>query len=148
MALTPKQRRFVEQYLVDLNATQAAIRAGYSAKTANREGARQLSKVDVRAAISSAQRARSQRTAITQDYVLSRLQKEAEREGEGSSHAARISALKLLGDHLGLFGDAEVRRRLEALEKALDSSAAESPGGAGGAGAGPAGQRPPGAGAG
>ncbi len=40
--LTPKQARFVEEYLIDLNATQAAIRAGYSAKTANEQGAQLL----------------------------------------------------------------------------------------------------------
>lgn len=53
--LTEKQKRFVAEYLIDLNATQAAIRAGYSPKAANREGARQLSNVDIQAAISEAQ---------------------------------------------------------------------------------------------
>ena len=47
MALTEKQKRFVEEYLIDLNATQAAIRAGYSAKTANEQGARLLVNVSI-----------------------------------------------------------------------------------------------------
>ena len=55
--LTPKQQRFVEEYLVDLNATQAAIRAGYSAKTANRVASENLSKPDIAAAV-QAQRAK------------------------------------------------------------------------------------------
>lgn len=55
MALTDKQQRFVAEYLVDLNATQAAIRAGYSAKTANREGSRLLSNVDIAALIKKKQ---------------------------------------------------------------------------------------------
>ena len=46
--MTTKQQRFVEEYLIDLNATQAAIRAGYSAKTANEQGARLLANVSVR----------------------------------------------------------------------------------------------------
>lgn len=68
--LTPRQARFVEEFLVDLNATQAAIRAGYSAATANRAGPRLLSNVGIADAIRTAQAARSQRTAITQDRVL------------------------------------------------------------------------------
>ncbi len=70
MALTHKQRRFVDEYLVDLNATQAAIRAGYSTRTANREGARLLSNVDIAVAISEAQHTRSERTQVTAYRVL------------------------------------------------------------------------------
>ena len=51
MPLTPKQERFVEEYLIDLNATQAAIRAGYSAKTAEAQGSRLLSNVNVSALV-------------------------------------------------------------------------------------------------
>lgn len=73
MGLTPKQQRFVDEYLVDLNATQAAIRAGYSEKTAHQIGAETLIKPDVQQAIQSAMKARSQRTQIDQDWVLQRL---------------------------------------------------------------------------
>lgn len=73
--LNDKQRRFVEEYLIDLNATQAAIRAGYSAKTANRVGPRLLSNVGIAAAIAKAQEKRSARTGITQDRVLAELAK-------------------------------------------------------------------------
>lgn len=71
--LTAKQQRFVEEYLVDLNATQAAIRAGYSAKTANEQGSRLLANVSVAAAISDAQANRSIRVEVNADYVLQRL---------------------------------------------------------------------------
>lgn len=71
--LTPKQQRFVEEYLVDLNATQAAIRAGYSAKTARQIGEQNLSKLDIAAAISAAQVSRSKRIEVDADYVLHRL---------------------------------------------------------------------------
>lgn len=70
--LTPKQQRFVEEYLVDLNATQAAIRAGYSEKTAKVIGHENLTKPDIAAAIESAQKKLSERTEITQDMVLQR----------------------------------------------------------------------------
>jgi phage terminase small subunit len=46
--LTPKQQRFIQEYLIDLNATQAAIRAGYSAKNADKIGSQQLGKTRVR----------------------------------------------------------------------------------------------------
>lgn len=78
MALTEKQRRFVEEYLVDLNATQAAIRAGYSAKTAKQQGQRLLTNADVHAAVSEAQATRSRRTTIDADWVLTRLAEAAE----------------------------------------------------------------------
>ena len=71
--LTEKQKRFVEEYLVDLNATQAAIRAGYSTKTADRIGPELLGKTCVSAAIQKAIAARSERTEITQDAVLREL---------------------------------------------------------------------------
>lgn len=71
--LTPKQRRFVEEYLIDLNATQAAIRAGYSEKTARSVAAENLTKPDIANAIAKAQNARIERTEINADYVLKRL---------------------------------------------------------------------------
>ena len=67
MALTDKQKRFVEDYLVDLNATQAAVRAGYSAKTAEQQAYQLLQKTSVSEAIAAAQAARSERTELTQD---------------------------------------------------------------------------------
>lgn len=75
MALTPKQERFVAEYLIDLNATQAAIRAGYSAKTAKQAGSENLSKPDVAEAVQAAMKKREQRTEITQDRVLKELAK-------------------------------------------------------------------------
>ena len=73
MALTEKQRRFVAEYLVDLNATQAAIRAGYSSKTAHSVGHENLRKPEISAAVQEAMKAREQRTEITQDRVLQEL---------------------------------------------------------------------------
>lgn len=71
--MTPKQERFVQEYLIDLNATQAAIRAGYSQRTARQIGDENLSKPDISAAIQQAKAARSERTEITADRVLQEL---------------------------------------------------------------------------
>ncbi len=105
MSLTPKQARFVEEYLLDLNATQAAIRAGYSARNADKIGPELLGKTRVAEAVKAAQQARSGRTEITQDEVIQGLKKEATLDGEGSSHSARVSAWAHLGKHLGMFTD-------------------------------------------
>lgn len=71
--LTDKQKRFIDEYLIDLNATQAAIRAGYSPKTANEQGSRLLANVSIRARIEQAMAERSKRTGINQDRVLREL---------------------------------------------------------------------------
>jgi phage terminase small subunit len=68
--LAPRQQRFVEEYLLDLNGTQAAIRAGYSPKAADVQASQLLGIPKVQAAVAAAQQRRSQRTAITQDSVL------------------------------------------------------------------------------
>ena len=71
--MTKKQKRFVEEYLIDLNATQAAIRAGYSPATAKEISCKNLTKPNIAAAISQAMAERSRRTDINQDRVLQEL---------------------------------------------------------------------------
>jgi phage terminase small subunit len=71
--LTPKQQQFVEEYLVDLNATQASIRAGYSRRTAEWIGPQLLGKTHVQAAVQAAMSARAARTEVTQDRVVTEL---------------------------------------------------------------------------
>lgn len=75
--LIAKQARFVEEYLKDLNATQAAIRAGYSEKTAEQIGYQLLQNPSVSTAIEAEKAARSERTQIDADWVLRRLDEEA-----------------------------------------------------------------------
>ena len=75
--LTDKQQRFVDEYLIDLNATQAAIRAGYSAKTADQQGSRLLANVKVKQAVAEKQAQRSKRTGVNQDRVVLELAKVA-----------------------------------------------------------------------
>lgn len=70
MKLTPKQKRFCEEYLVDLNATQAAIRAGYSKRTANRIGAENLTKLVIKQYIEKRLAEKESELIATQDEVL------------------------------------------------------------------------------
>lgn len=72
--ITARQARFADEYLIDLNATQAAIRAGYSAKTAASQGERLLRNVEVAAAVRAAKAARAEKTGITQERVLAELE--------------------------------------------------------------------------
>ena len=116
--LTAKQERFVSEYLLDLNATAAARRAGYSMKNADQIGPQLLGKTRVQAAISVALKARQERTAVTQDWVLTKLKENLERAmqaipvldsegkptGEYRYHGGVANkALELLGRHLGMF---------------------------------------------
>ena len=73
MAITEKQKKFAEEYLIDLNATQAAIRAGYSPKRASEQGYQLLQKTTVSKEIEKAMAERSRRTGINQDRVIREL---------------------------------------------------------------------------
>ena len=73
--MTKKQKRFIEEYLIDLNATQAAIRAGYSPDTAKSIGSENLTKPDIQARIAKAMAERSKRTGVNADRVVTELAK-------------------------------------------------------------------------
>lgn len=126
--LTPKQEAFVREYLVDLNATQAAIRAGYSPKTAREQASRLLSNVNVMDAISAGKAARAEKLEVTAEQVLQwhidqyriNAQTYGKTEFDGESRAqvydengkavqqqvdapAANKALELIGKHLGFY---------------------------------------------
>jgi len=101
--ITPKQQRFVEEYLVDMNATQAAIRAGYSKQTANQQGPRLLVNVGVSNAIAEGQKRLTDKVEIKAEEIVRGLLKEATREGPGASHGARVAAWTQLAKHKGMF---------------------------------------------
>lgn len=73
--MTEKQQRFIDEYLIDLNATQAAIRAGYSVKTAKDIGCQNLAKLNIQQAISEKMAERSKRTGVNQDRIVLELAK-------------------------------------------------------------------------
>ena len=111
--LTTKQQLFVDEYLVDLNATRAAIRAGYSEKTAEYQASRLLKNVKIEKALTIRMKARERRTAITHDKVLEdieRIKQDAmqlvpDKDGNMTmaNHAAALKAAELQGRHLGMF---------------------------------------------
>ena len=124
--LTDKQRKFVSEYLVDLNATQAAIRAGFSEKTAGSMAQKLVAKSHIQEAIKAAQAQREKRTLVTVDYVVSSLREVAERclqkspvtnakgkqvqDEQGRDvwkfdSAGANRALELLGKHVNAFGE-------------------------------------------
>jgi phage terminase small subunit len=123
--LTPKQKRFVEEYLIDLNATKAAERAGYSVDTAGAIGYENLTKPQIQDAVIAAQAERSSRTKVTQDYVIEKIKDTIERCSQAEKvmewdpiekamvptgewkfeHTGVLKGCELLGRHLKLFTD-------------------------------------------
>lgn len=113
--LNPKQERFCQEYLIDLNATQAAIRSGYSEKTAKAIGSENLTKPDIMARVQELTKAREERTEITADGVLKDIYKISQELMAKNSD--KLKALELLGRHLKLFTDIV---KHEGLEKRTD----------------------------
>lgn len=107
--LSDKQALFCREYLIDLNATQGAIRAGYSKRSAMQIGEENLRKHDIQAEIQRLIADRSQRTEITADYVLKKIQSLVEAtsaEGESQYNPqAALRGCELLGKHLSLWTD-------------------------------------------
>lgn len=108
--MTPKQKRFVQEYLVDLNATQAAIRAGYREQNARITASKNLARLDIQAAIAEGMGELARRTEITQGEVLAELKQIAiapasDAKGSDLRYANKIRALELLGKHLGILTD-------------------------------------------
>jgi len=106
--LTPKQERFVQEYLVDLNATAAAKRAGYSEKAAYSIGQENLKKPEIQSAIQTAMDLIGKRTGITQERVLQELEIVAFADAHDYLNANlkvgnKLKALEMIGRHLGMF---------------------------------------------
>lgn len=116
--LTPKQRLFVVEYLKDLNATQAAIRAGYSEATAKQQGSRLLTNVDIQAEIATKVNKRMEKAELSAEYVLEGIREVVERckqaepvldkegtpTGEYRFDATNsLKGYELLGKHLKLW---------------------------------------------
>lgn len=115
MNMTTKQKTFCDEYLLDLNGTQAAIRAGYSVKTARQIADENLAKPYIQAVIQAATRERSERTQITADDVLRDIQRVKDnamayrQDKDGTDvmvdMSAALKALEMLGRHLCMFTD-------------------------------------------
>ena len=102
MALTAKQEAFVREYLIDLNATQAAVRAGYSAKTAEQQGHQLLKKTLVAAAIATVQAERAEKCSVDAQWVLREAMDTYKAARELDKLSDAVSALKLVGTHIDI----------------------------------------------
>lgn len=103
--MTDKQKMFVKEYMKDLNATQAAIRAGYSEDTAKQIGYENLTKPYIQEAIEKEMEERTKKVEISAEYVLSNLKKVAENSMDRNDSAGANKSLELLGKYLKLFTD-------------------------------------------
>lgn len=101
--LTDKQSAFVREYLVDLNATQAAIRAGYSERTANAQAGRLLANVGIREAIETAQAKRARRVEIKAEDVLRGVIEVTTQARESGDLKTALKGYELQGKHLGMW---------------------------------------------
>lgn len=123
--LTPKQEEFVQQYLIDLNGTQAAIRAGYSPKTAQEQASRLLSNSLVQAAVAKAKEKRVQRLEIDQDRVVLELWNVLTADANGLVEYRRTCCRYCYGkDHRYQFTAGEMERaKLEHRAEVLKAKA-------------------------
>lgn len=117
---TGKQERFIQEYLKDSNATQAAIRAGYSSKTAAQIGEENLRKPDIRLSIDVAQKKIAEKTETDSEWVRRRLKEEADDFSEFASHSARIKAIELIGKINGVF-EIDNKQKVDPLSSMLAS---------------------------
>ncbi len=125
MKTTPKQKRFIEEYAVDLNATQAAVRAGYAKKTAYSQGQRLLKNVEVAAAIQATLVEVSKRIDVTVDDVVAGLWAEAEGKAD-STAGSRVAAWTQLSKHLGMERkDINLRLEQKPMDMTPDELAAD-----------------------
>ena len=104
-SLTARRERFAREYLLDLNATQAGIRAGYSAKTANEQGSRLLANVSVKARIAELQEAAAKRNELKVDDVVGMLLDSYKEAKAANQHGPAVRAAELLGKKFGMFKD-------------------------------------------
>ena len=96
--MTPKQKQFCQEYMIDLNGTKAAVRAGYSSKSANRAASNLLSKIDIQTEIQMLREAQEKRTQVNADWVLNQL-----RELTNACDSVKVSALDKIAKHLGMY---------------------------------------------
>lgn len=124
--LRPKQRAFIAEYMKDLNATQAAIRAGYSKKTAYAIGRENLNKPQIKSALEAAMADRARRSKITAEWVLEKIAEIA--TDPEAQPRDQLRALELLGRHLGIWDRKESdddQKTIRVLFETVESGWAE-----------------------
>jgi hypothetical protein len=137
MGLLERQQRFIEFYFLNPNRVEAYQKAGYKARGHSAEVAadRLLKKAAVQEALAKLREERSRQVQLSGREVIERLWEESQYRGPGNSHAARVRALQLLGEHFGLFtkrfevggpGDKPIRVSRELSDAELEDFLAAS----------------------
>ena len=103
--MTPKQQAFVREYLIDLNATQAAIRAGYSKRNADKIGSELLGKTRVDKAVQEGMDKRAEKVSLEAEDVLKSIIRLGVKAEEADRYNEALRAQELLGKHLKMFTD-------------------------------------------
>jgi len=103
--LTEKQKMFCKEYMVDLNATQACIRAGYSEKTAKVIGSQNLTKLNIQEEITKLMKDREERVKLTADKVLEDIERVRGLAEGSEQYNVSLKASELQGKHLAMFTD-------------------------------------------
>jgi phage terminase small subunit len=124
--LTTKQYRFVEEYVVDFDATKAAIRSGYSKHTAGVIGCENLTKPKIKSAIQKHLKGLSTDTFITRELIMSGILKEAMDRSEGSTHASRVSAWGKLAKVSGLYVETQTTTTIDDIIRDITERNSES----------------------
>ena len=120
MALNDRQRAFCQEYVVDRNATQAYIRAGYSPGGARQSAAKLLANADVRALIDALEQALAKRAELSADWVLTRVQRLADAEVDEVPASVVLRALELAGKHVGMWPQGQVQDEGEGTETLVE----------------------------
>lgn len=122
--MNAKQRAFVAEYMKDKNATQAAIRAGYSEKTARSIGSENLTKPYIAEAIAELEKETQEKCGITAEIIVKRINQIA--EDPDTSARDRLKANELLGKHIGMFTDkVELKGQIDTSVSKLDDILAQ-----------------------
>ena len=103
--LTPKQQRFVDEYLKDLNATQACLRAGFSTKNAHKIGSQLLGKTRIKDEIDKRKEKLAKKFELSHEWILKELKINHEKAREVGDFTASNKAIELMGKHIGTFAD-------------------------------------------
>lgn len=132
--LTVKQRRFVEEYVIDFNGAAAVVRAGYNTKYPNRLASEMLHHPGIKAAIDGVTLERASNSVLKPDYVIQKITKTIEKAESDNNHNAVLRGCELLARHLGMFierqeisgpnGDAIQLKRVEEAADAFTSAIA------------------------
>jgi phage terminase small subunit len=131
--INPRQQKFCQEYLLDFNATQAAIRAGYSKKTARQIGQQNLTKLDIKKYLSQITEKITKKMELDAQYVITKIHEtylfnsevEEKKKRDNTVHKSMrnakvaLKSLELLGKYFKLFTEVVETRNYEEIEKRL-----------------------------